>query len=160
MTAMDAGTLRLLDRLVRSQRLAHLGTLRAGAPLVSMTLYLPNGDFSAFHLHVSRLAWHTQDMLHDARVALSIAETDDGRADPFTLMRVSIRGEATQLDAADAGFGALRSAWLARFPEQAVNFELADFSFWRVQPRDARFVAGFGRIHNLSPEDLKASAAA
>jgi hypothetical protein len=27
-------------------------------------------------------------------VALSIAETDDGRADPFTLMRVSIRGDA------------------------------------------------------------------
>ncbi|HEY5899224.1 MAG TPA: pyridoxamine 5'-phosphate oxidase family protein, partial [Burkholderiales bacterium] len=100
------------------------------------------------YVHVSRLAWHTQDMLHDARVALSISETDDRRADPFTLMRVSIRGEARQI--ADGP----KEAWLARFPEQAVNFQLADFSFWQITPRDARFVAGFGRIHNLSSGDL------
>ena len=39
--------------------------------------------------------------------------------------------------------------------EQAINFELADFSFWKITPRDARFVAGFGRIHNLSAAELK-----
>jgi hypothetical protein len=44
---------------------------------------------------------------------------------------------------------------LQRFPEQAINFELADFSFWKITPRDARFVAGFGRIHNLSANELK-----
>src|SRR5437016_11886989 len=124
-----------------------------------MTLFMPAKDFSAFHVHVSRLAWHTQDMLHDARVSLSIAQTDDGRADPFTLMRVSIRGEARQLANEDEAFGSLKAAWLERFPEQASNFELADFSFWRVSPRDARFVAGFGRIHNLSAEELKTAAA-
>ena len=86
-----------LAGLIRRERLAHLATLRRGAPMASMTLCLPAADFSAFHVHVSRLAWHTQDMAQDPRVALSIAETDDGRADPFTLMRVSIRGEALQL---------------------------------------------------------------
>src|SRR2546430_8386763 len=95
---MDAESRRLLGSLIRSERIAHLGTLRDGAPMVSMTLYMPEPDFSAFYVHVSRLAWHTQDMQHDARVALSIAETDDRRADPFTLMRVSIRGEAAQID--------------------------------------------------------------
>jgi putative heme iron utilization protein len=148
---VDPDTSQALARLIRSQRIAHLGTLRAAAPLVSMTLYLPATDFSVFHIHVSRLAWHTQDMLQDPRVSLSIAETDDGRADPFTIMRVSIRGEAVQL----AHDEHLKSAWLARFPKQAINFELADFSFWRITPRDARFVAGFGRIHNLSAADLR-----
>ena len=114
-----------------------------------MTLYLPAPDFSAFYVHVSRLAWHTQDMLQDPRVALSVAESDDARADPFTLMRVTIRGEAVQI--ADGP----KDAWLARFPEQAINFQLADFSFWRITPRDARFVAGFGRIHNLSAKELR-----
>jgi len=136
--------------LLRKERIAHLATLRGGAPMASMTLYLPAPDFSAFFVHVSRLAWHTQDMAQDPRVALSIAETDDRRADPFTLMRVSIRGEAVQLKDNN-----MKEAWLQRFPEQAINFELADFSFWRIEPRDARFVAGFGRIHNLSAEDLK-----
>jgi heme iron utilization protein len=148
---MDADTRSALSRLVRKERIAHLATLRAGAPMASMTLYLPDETFSAFHVHVSRLAWHTQDMLQDPRVALSVAETDDGRADPFTLMRVSIRGHAEQLLQEDLP---LKTKWLSRFPEQAINFELADFSFWRITPRDARFVAGFGRIHNLSAADL------
>jgi len=144
-----------LARLIRSERIAHLATLRGGAPMASMTLYLPAPDFSAFHVHVSRLAWHTQDMAQDGRVALSVSETDDRRADPFTLMRVSIRGSASVFTDET---GDLKKAWLARFPEQAINFELADFSFWRIVPRDARFVAGFGRIHNLSAADLHAAA--
>ena len=151
---MDAETRLLLGRLIRSERIAHLATLRDGAPMVSMTLYMPEHDFSAFYVHVSRLAWHTQDMQHDGRVALSISERDDGRADPFTLMRVSIRGQAVQLAAGP------KEAWLARFPEQAINFRLADFSFWKIMPRDARFVAGFGRIHNLSAAELLATSAA
>jgi putative heme iron utilization protein len=155
---VDPETSALLSRLLRNQRVAHLGTLRGGAPLVSMTLYLPAPDFSAFHVHVSRLAWHTQDMLQDPRVALSVAETDDGRADPFTLARVSIRGEATNLPNSGAAFEGLKKSWLQRFPEQAINFELADFSFWKITPRDARFVAGFGRIHNLSASELTKSA--
>jgi len=142
-----------LAALLRKERLAHLATLRQGAPMASMTLYLPADDFTAFFVHVSRLAWHTQDMAQEARVALSIAQTDDGRADPFTLMRVSIRGEAVQLQGAQPD---LKTAWLKRFPEQKINFELPDFSFWRILPRDARFVAGFGRIHNLSAAELAA----
>lgn len=148
---MDAETSGALRKLLLKERIAHLGTLRNGAPMVSMTLFMPEKDFSVFYVHVSRLAWHTQDMAQDPRVALSIAETDDGRADPFTLMRVTVRGEALQIPPADD----LKARWLERFPEQAINFELADFSFWEIAPRDARFVAGFGRIHNLSATELK-----
>jgi putative heme iron utilization protein len=145
---VDADPRKALAALIRKERIAHLATLRQGAPMASMTLYLAAERLDAFHVHVSRLAWHTQDMQKDARVALSIAERDDGRADPFTLMRVTIRGDAFQdLDGP-------REAWLARFPEQAINFQLADFSFWKIVPRDARFVAGFGRIHNLSAKEL------
>ena len=146
----DAETRASLARLVRAGRIAHLATLRRGAPMAGMTLYLPASDFSAVFVHVSRLAWHTQDMLQDPRVALSIAETDDGRKDPFTLIRVSIRGEAVQLGTDEA----LKALWLNRFPEQKINFELPDFSFWRITPRDARFVAGFGHIHDLSAAQL------
>ena len=146
---MDAESSRLLKHLLLQERIAHLATLRGGAPMASMTLFMPEQDFSAFYVHVSRLAWHTQDMTHDPRVALSVAESDDGRRDPFTLMRVTIRGEAAQIPRGP------KDAWLKRFPEQAINFELADFSFWKITPRDARFVAGFGRIHNLSAAELK-----
>ena len=142
-----------LAALIRGERIAHLATLRQGAPMASMTLYLPEAGFTGFLVHVSRLAWHTQDMAQDPQVALSIAETDDGRADPFTLKRISIRGRAENLPGEQPG---LKQQWLVLFPEQAINFELADFSFWRIAPRDARFVAGFGRIHNLSAAELAA----
>jgi heme iron utilization protein len=150
---MNSDESRLLAGLIRKERIAHLATLRDGVPMASMTLYLPAPDFSAFYVHVSRLAWHTQDMLKDAHVALSIAETDDRRSDPFRLMRVSIRGDATQMQD-----DSMKDAYLAKYPEQAINFTLADFSFWRIAPKDARFVAGFGRIYNVSAEELKRAA--
>ena len=143
-----------LAALIRKERIAHIATLRQGAPMAGMTLYLASPGFDAFYVHISRLAWHTQDMLQDARVTLSIAESDDARADPFTLMRVSIRGEAVQIPNDSGESKSLKPSWLARFPEQKINFELADFSFWRIAPRDARFIAGFGSIHNLSAAQL------
>jgi len=145
-----------LAALVRGQRVAHLATLRGNAPMASMTLFLADAGFTAFYVHVSRLAWHTQDMAQDPRVALSIAESDDGRDDPFTLQRLTIRGEAAQIAGDDPSFDDLKAQWLVCFPAQAINFELPDFSFWRIVPRDARFVAGFGRIHNLSAAELAA----
>jgi len=157
---MDNGTAALLAKLIRGQRIAALGTLRQGSPLVSMVLYLPSPNFSAMYLHVSRLAWHTQDMLADGRVSLSIVETDDpanSSVDPQRLARVSLRGDAAPVPADAPVHQELKAAWLARFPDSAISFELADFSFFRVTPRDARFVAGFGSIHNLSAGALVAA---
>jgi len=154
MAAMTADERATLQRLLRDTRVAHLGTLRGPAPMVSMTLFLAAEDFSCFHVHVSRLAWHTQDMEQDSRAALSIAQDDDGRADPFTLARVTLRGVANRLPNDGAEFERLKQAWLARYPESVINFELADFSFWVIRPNDARYVAGFGRVHNLSAQAL------
>ena len=155
---MDAGARRSLARIVRMTRIAALGTLRRGAPNVSMVAYMPARDFATYWLRLSRLAWHTQDLAVDPRVSLSIFETDDGRADPQTLARVTIRGDAAEIAPAGPDAESLKRDWLERFPASAVTFELADFSFWRVVPRDARFVAGLGRTHNLSAPELARAA--
>jgi nitroimidazol reductase NimA-like FMN-containing flavoprotein (pyridoxamine 5'-phosphate oxidase superfamily) len=151
---MDSETAKLLNKLIHKERIAHLGTLRDGAPLVSMTLFVPESDFSVFYLHLSGLAWHTQDLRRDGRCSLSIAQTDDGRPDPFTFQRVIIRGEATEIPNDDKMVEDLKIAWVSRFPRQEPTFDLADFAFWRVVPRDARFIAGYGGIHNLSAAAL------
>lgn len=148
---MDAESLGILSRLLRGQRVGALGTLRGGAPHVSMAVYAAAPDFSAFWVHLSRLAFHTQNILQDPRVGLMIAEPDTGDGDPQTLARVSIQGEARGLikdtqEAVDA-----RSRYLNRFPEAIGNFELGDFDLYRIEPQAARFVAGFGRIFNLGP---------
>lgn len=151
---MDAEARSLLQSLVRATRTATLATLRGGAPNVSMVLVLPEDDFSAFHVRVSRLAWHTQDMQDDARVALSIQQTDAPARDPQQLARITLRGDAMQLPNEGAQFERLKAAWLARYPDAGVTFELPDFAFWKIAPREARFVAGFARTFNLTPEAL------
>lgn len=147
-----------LAHLIRTQRIAAFGTLRDGGPLVSMILYAVSSDFSSFYIHASRLAQHTQDMLKDPRVSLMIAETDIGAQVPQTLTRVSIRGEAVAVPPTAADYEEAKSIYLQKFPEAAFNFTLGDFSIYKIEPRTARYVAGFGKIFNLTVEDFKQAA--
>ncbi len=152
---MDSQLQQILTHLIRTQRIAALGTLHEGAPLVSMVLYAASPDFSAFYIHISRLAQHTRDILQDTRVSLMIAETDSGAQDPQTLARVSIRSEAAEVPPTADNYVEARSLYLQKFPQTAFNFELEDFALYRVQPHRARYVAGFGQIVNLTLEDFK-----
>jgi len=155
---MEAEFEKLLAKVIRSSRLAGLGTLNQGAPLVSMVAFLPEDDFSAFYIHVSQLAQHTKGIMVDARVGLLIAETDDDRPDPQTLARISILGSAEQVSKDSAGYSLIQSRYTSRYPESASLFGFGDFSLWKIVPNSARFVAGFARAFNLTPEALKRAA--
>ncbi|WKZ34692.1 MAG: pyridoxamine 5'-phosphate oxidase family protein [Anaerolineales bacterium] len=152
---MDAQSEKLLARIIRTARVASLATLRDEAPQVSMVAYITTDDFSAFHIHVSRLAQHTMDMQKNKRVGLLITETDDGRDDPQTLARVSIRGTAELIQNGEPGYTPLKERYLARFPEAEQLFDLDDFNFWRINPKGGRYVAGFAKAYNITPETLK-----
>lgn len=151
---MDAQSEKVLAQLIRGTRIATLSTLRDEAPQVSMVAYLVTDDFSAFYIHVSRLAQHTVDMQKDKRVSLLICETDDGRSDPQTLARVSIRGVTESIQNGEPGYARLKEAYLARFPEAEKLFSLADFNFWRITPKGGRYVAGFAKAYNITAETL------
>jgi putative heme iron utilization protein len=152
---MDAQTRQALARLIRTQRIAALGTMSDTAPLVSMVLYAAAADLSAFYIHVSQLAQHTQAIRQDRRVSLMIVEPDSGETDPQMLARVSIRGEATETPPTAGDYEAVKAAYLAKFPRAAVNFGLGDFMLYRIEPRNARYVGGFGQIFDLAAEDFR-----
>lgn len=152
---MDATSEETLARLIRSARIAALGTLHDGEPNLAMVAYAPAEDFSAFYIHVSRLGKHTNDMETDPHVSLLITEADDGRLDPQTLARVSIRGIAEVLPRNAPDYAQIRSMYLERFPEAEPLFSLGDFNMWRITPTGGRFVAGFARAFNLLPEALR-----
>jgi nitroimidazol reductase NimA-like FMN-containing flavoprotein (pyridoxamine 5'-phosphate oxidase superfamily) len=86
---MDQQSEHVLAHLIRSTRVAALGTLHDGEPNLAMVAYAFAEDFSAFYLHVSKLGKHTTDMENDPHVSLLITEADDRRPDPQTLARVS-----------------------------------------------------------------------
>jgi len=152
---MEAELEQKLVALIRSNRIAGLGTLREGAPLVSMVAYLPEDDFSAFYLHISWLAQHTQDILTDGRVGLLISEIDDGRPDPQTLARVSILGTAEQVAKGGTDYPGIRSRYVSRFPQSEPLFNFGDFGLWQILSKSARYVAGFAQAFNLTPEALR-----
>jgi len=152
---MDSQSEQTLAHLIRSTRIAALGALHEGGPNLAMVAYAFAEDFSAFYIHVSKLGKHTADMENDLHVSLLIAETDDLRPDPQTLVRVSLRGTAGMVPRTDPGYAQVKNIYLQRFPQAEQFFSLGDFNLWQITPREGRLVAGFGRAFNLVPEALR-----
>ena len=151
---MDSASEILLVQIIQNTRVASLATLRDESPRVSMVPFAPAEDFSAFYLLLSRLAQHTADLEKNKYMSLLITETDDGRDDPQTLVRVSIRGKAEPVQTGEPGFGPIKKVYLARFPNAEQFLKLADFSFWKVTPSGGRFIAGFAKAYNITPDTL------
>jgi putative heme iron utilization protein len=152
---MDGESEKLLVHILTNMRIAALGTIRDEAPRVSMVSFVPAQDFSAFYVHTSRLAQHTMDMQKNKQVSLLIAEADDGRVDPQTLARLSVRGSAEFMENGEPGYTPVKIMYIERFPASEPLFNIADFGLWRIKPKGARFVAGFSKSFNLAPEVLQ-----
>jgi len=151
---MDAELGAQLARLLRERRTGALGTLRAGAPFVSMVPYALAPDGAGFIVHVSELSAHTKDMLADAHVSLMIADSEDGNASPLALARVSVQGLAQRIASDAPERPTLKAVYLARFPDAEPMFGFADFALFLIRAETARFVAGFGQAHSISGASL------
>lgn len=153
---MDADTSDLLRRLLTERPIAALATLHRGEPAISMVPFvLPMGQAELL-IHVSALATHTRDMLEHPRVAVLVTADTNGPWSPQALPRVSLQAEAVPLARESAEYAQARAHYLARFPDAAQTFELADFSLVVLRPLSARGVAGFGRAYSLVGEPLQA----
>ena len=151
---MDADSEKLLAQIIRNTRIASLATLRNESPRASMVAFAAADDFSSFYLLLSRLAQHTIDLEKNKYMSLLITETDDGREDPQTLARVSIRGKAETVLTGEPGFTPIKEAYLTRFPSAEQLLSLIDFCFWKVTPSGGRFIAGFAKAYNITADTL------
>ncbi|MBI5963532.1 MAG: pyridoxamine 5'-phosphate oxidase family protein [Chloroflexi bacterium] len=152
---MDIQSEKILAQIIRATRVASLGTLRDEAPHVSMVPFVVMEDFSAFYIFASRLAQNIVDLQKNKYMSLMIAETDDGRSDPQTLARVTIRGSAELMQNGAPGYTPVKNMYIERFPESEVLFKLEDFGLWRIKPKGGRFVAGLAKAYNITPETLQ-----
>ena len=151
---MDAADAQLLRRLLDQRPTAALATLHQGEPAASMVPFvLPVGE-AALVIHVSALSPHTRDLQEHPRAGVLVVAADDA-ASPQALPRVSLQCDATVLPRAGERYLQARAHYLARFPDAAQTFELADFSIVLLQPTSARLIAGFGRARALTAEPLR-----
>lgn len=147
---------RTLARLLGASRWAALATSRDDEPFASWVAVVPEPELTRFLLHLSHLARHTRYLAVNPKAALAFTEpdTDPGR-DPQTLARVTVQGAVVVVPRASADYAPARKQYLARLPLAEQTFALGDFELYRFVVESARYVPGFGRVHRLSPDDLR-----
>jgi hypothetical protein len=138
-----------MRQILRRARTCSLSTLARsdGTPYGSLANIASDTSGKPLIL-VSRLAWHTQNLLADARASVLVGElppTGDALVGP----RVTVLGRFEPVEDAE-----LRRRYLARHPQAALYADFPDFSFWRLSPSGIHGVAGFGRIETLTPVEV------
>jgi len=99
-------------------------------------------------LLISKLARHTANLAADPRASILIDETG-ALADPLQGARVTIYGKAEP--APEPG---VRRRFLARHPEASFYADFPDFAFWKLKVEGAHYIGGFGRIFDLTADEL------
>jgi len=135
-------------KLLREGRSGALATLMPGFgdPYCSLVNVATAASGTPLLL-LSTLALHTKNMLADNRVSLMLDERKEG--DPLEGARVMLMGTA-----AATGEAAARTAYLRRHPEAEMFAGFGDFAFYRMEIKRAHLVAGFGRIVDLTAQDI------
>jgi len=139
-------------RLIRSTDKGALATAlakerRIGWPYASLVLVACDQDASPLFLF-SDLAEHAQNLKADERGSVMLDATD-GLANPLTGARVTVLGLIRRSDDP-----AHRRRFVSRHPSAAGYAQFADFHVYRMDVESAHIVAGFGRIHWLTPAKL------
>ena len=133
--------------LAEEARTGVLLTLRNGRPFGSHVPFVFGAHWTRAYIHVSRLALHTDHLVHDPRVALFVSEADRPGKNPLALRRMNLQGEAALLNAGAPDYAEVKKRYLARFPQSAMMFGFADFSLWELRLQDAHLVLGFGQAY-------------
>lgn len=141
--------MRACDRasLATARRGAEDGDPSAGWPYPSLVLVAFDLDGSPLLL-MSTLAEHTRNLAADPRIGLLFDGTV-GLDQPLTGARLSVLGRVARSDEPRH-----RARFLRRHPDAALYADFADFALYRVAIDRAHLVAGFGRIHWLTADEL------
>ena len=146
----DSG--RLARLLVRRRGQGALASLLAragleGAPYASLVTYASDWQGQPLFL-LSDLADHSKNLAVKAAASL-LVESGGEHPEPLTQPRVTLVGQMEKL--VDP---ALKTRFLARHPSASVYASFKDFQLYRLKVAHAHLVAGFGRIHWLSAQQL------
>ena len=119
--------------------LATQSTQLPGYPFASILPFVPDERHRPVFL-ISALAEHTKNLLADLRASFLVTSQDGKNV--LTAARLTIIGDVMPVDASPE----LLARYLRYHPDARQYLELGDFAFFRLNPRRARYVAGFGQM--------------
>lgn len=140
-------------RLVRTMDGGILSTISVdvpGYPFGSVTPYVTTHEGRAV-IYVSSIAQHTKNMLADPRVCLTIASEPKQGRNRQALGRVTLVGDAMLVPEGDVEAAGER--YFSFFPESRAYAGTHNFSFYWIEPRRIRHIAGFGQIFWVERDD-------
>ena len=151
MTDETGSNAALAAALLAAGGVATLATLQPdGAPFASYVVTAPGGDGAPLTL-ISRLARHTQNLARDPRASLLIVGAPEADGGSLTAPRLSLTGRCVTHDDKDS-----KQRFLERHPDAELYAGFADFALYRFEIEAGHLVAGFGRIVDLTREELLA----
>ena len=142
----------LAKRLIAEQKMAVLSTIsrrHAGFPFGSVIGYALDAGSRPLLL-ISGLAVHYRNLEGDGRASLTMFE-DEAQGDPTNAVRVTVMGDIVPVPESD--LPAARAAYLAKHPDAEQWIGFGDFSMLRMEIKDLYFIAGFGSMGWILPED-------
>ncbi len=134
--------------ILRRARKGALATLTVGGSPYASLVTLAMDARGAPLVLISGLARHTQNLKRDDRASILIDETGVA-GDPLEGARLSVSGRFAKIEDDTA-----KRRFLARQPDAVGYAGFGDFAFWRMAVEGAHFIGGFGRIHDLGPDEL------
>ncbi|MGH6892790.1 MAG: HugZ family protein [Dongiaceae bacterium] len=119
-------------------------------PFVSLVLPALSAESEPILL-LSDLSDHAKNLQRDPRASLLLDGTLELK-EPLTGPRLTLLGEVRL----SADRQADQTRYLARHPSAELYAGFGDFRLYRFRILEGLFVAGFGRIFRLRPEEFKA----
>jgi putative heme iron utilization protein len=104
-------------------------------------------------LLISHLAEHTKNVNSDGRVSFLIAPSG---AQLQEQARITVVGDVRKI----AREGPAQARYLRLHPDGAGYLDIGGFDFYCIEPRQARYIAGFGSMGWIEAADLLAPASA
>ena len=146
----SAARARAARGLLRSRQSGILSTQSlelAGFPFGSVTPYVMT-HAGRVAILVSAIAEHTANMRADSKVCLTAVEAGEGNQQ--ALGRVSLLGLAELVP--EEGLPEVQGRYFRLFPEARHYSQAHAFDFFWIVPTRTRYIAGFGQIFWVEPE--------
>ncbi|MBM5572116.1 MULTISPECIES: HugZ family pyridoxamine 5'-phosphate oxidase [Deefgea] len=140
---------RELLRQTRHGTLATQSTVLPGYPHASFLPYVCD-EAGRVLLVMSRLAEHTQNVLQDEKVSFLVHDA----AATLSGARLTILGDLLRVESEPL----LLARLTRQNPTLAGYLQMSDFAVWRLWPRRARYIAGFGKMGWLEGDEWESAA--
>jgi hypothetical protein len=126
-----------------------------GLPDASYAPCLEDAEGNVY-IFVSALARHTRNLLADARVSVLFIEDEAETANVFARRRLTLECSATPIAREHPDWAGVLDGMTERLGGLMGTLRsLADFQLFRLTPRSATYVRGFGQTFRFEGEGLK-----